>query len=1254
MIGKVRSREDLVDAVAKRIADIYPDYRTANELNPLGKRELDEEVANAPRKAPRTDDSSQDLPSERFADLLAALDKKRDIKALIDQELDICKRQTKDLFNEIQHLHCTADKYTMSIGLRDLFTWLAFHNATSETDAEAQVAELLVRYAQASIDSEVLERVLDRISNGTISPFKLRGLLSSASIVQTPLPDQSLRYRLAACSWVRRLAFRPLQLHVLARAYKDKNLLAQLGCGDGKTFAIGPAIEAMSNKLVINVVPPGVFKDHYKRSLKDCVSTRAVFCPCLTCDRDSVRANLHLIQRALESAATQRVRFITTVSQLSALHLAHEWMLIKAPTDPRGKADAKILNEIYKVLQNSLLLLDEVDAAAKEQVHWTMGEQCKFGPTRSNIVMMLYESMIDLDNQRQQPLFGLIPGSSFDEDYYKTQGMHELINHLIDKNPPVFLGKVQIDSAWLKRYLSCPRGADKERKLVQEFKSIHSESVREDLMILRAQLQVYLPHTLKMRCNVDFGRGDVTDFIAIPYEAAQTPDLKSRFTYFDVIANLTTQLWLREPLHTESVIQGIALRLPKSNNNDLTRQAKRWLGSKGTISQLTKIVKRQDNWQELVNIVATSPLARLDIAAGPSINTIVLHTHMLQYTLATLESDFGNVIGLTATPYNHQGMDSRLAHNFLANTSMEESLERLSTCPVERVVDFSLKTLTDLAKSPDVHAFMDPEALVADHQNWEVAKAILAGARDSINFAVFWNLSKQIWSVIDRRGFIVPYETSRHSADACIVFFDQARSRGMDFDLPEQCSAYVLVGDKCQSTPLLQAAERCRLFKFGTQKVTYAVASNSKKFAMNNVDGNTVVRVAKENEGYALSEELPLMTKRKMHEVVRKPLIELLAISDDETRLILKEKYGKILLRTLDHRDYVEHASFDPALSIETDLKAYQAQLQTQAEGLITQEQIVQLSQYREDCIKALKNGGTTAVKPALDMRVQHIQDNIQSAPSAQAFVLDLLVEAAHHQQNNNIDLRAEAHHQQQVKSQEREERNKGALDERRCFVAVDVIRALCSEVFPCAEMNTLSLGEKAFATQRLVELFPRICAPPSIWISDKLLSHIEAVVPRKLCGQEQYDAYSDLKLHCWATLGTVSHVLEVSKPKGHQTLFLALEEADKIAAALEASPNDPELAAVRLFRLDGQRVALIGNSEPLMDRNVLAVAALFNGELGPLSSEVVTSWIRDSAPPQNDCLKHLRDRLAPRLQGDPRHYDSNPIVKLFETFILK
>ncbi|KAH6619158.1 hypothetical protein B0J18DRAFT_481466 [Chaetomium sp. MPI-SDFR-AT-0129] len=131
---------------------------------------------------------------------------------------------------------------------------------------------------------------------------------------------------------------------------------------------------------------------------------------------------------------------------------------------------------------------------------------------------------------------------------------------------------------------------------------------------------------------------------------------------------------------------------------------------------------------------------------------------------------------------------------------------------------------------PEIRVVLDVGAQIIESSNFQMAKSLLDNAPTSnADAAIFFNDNEEL-SVLTRNGVVDSFLTSPFAAhtNRCLVFLDQAHTRGTDLKLPDNYRAAVTLGPGVTKDTLVQACMRMRKLGQG-QSVTFIVSPEMQK-----------------------------------------------------------------------------------------------------------------------------------------------------------------------------------------------------------------------------------------------------------------------------------------------------------------------------------------------------------------------------------------------------------------------------------------
>ncbi|KAI1100553.1 hypothetical protein F4804DRAFT_348467 [Jackrogersella minutella] len=142
---------------------------------------------------------------------------------------------------------------------------------------------------------------------------------------------------------------------------------------------------------------------------------------------------------------------------------------------------------------------------------------------------------------------------------------------------------------------------------------------------------------------------------------------------------------------------------------------------------------------------------------------------------------------------------------------------------VVSVAEMLIDTITKM--EPQTHVILDVGAQILELDNFGVVKTWLRKTSNDtqIQAAVYFDGHDEL-CVLDRGGNSEPLQTSPFASqlDVCLVFLDEAHTRGTDLKLPKDYRAAVTLGANLTKDRLVQACMRMRMLGAG-QSVVFCV-----------------------------------------------------------------------------------------------------------------------------------------------------------------------------------------------------------------------------------------------------------------------------------------------------------------------------------------------------------------------------------------------------------------------------------------------
>ncbi|KAG2039110.1 hypothetical protein BDR03DRAFT_1009308 [Suillus americanus] len=340
------------------------------------------------------------------------------------------------------------------------------------------------------------------------------------------------------------------------------------------------------------------------------------------------------------------------------------------------------------------------------------------------------------------------------------------------------------------------------------------------LLVLRGLLAYgILVYAIKeRRWRVDYGLAPKRTMLAVPFRAKDMPSQRAEFGHPDVAVILTCLSYYYGGLMLPQLMLCFELLL-KQDNPALEYES--WvLGLQSVPESLrhfsginTESAEQLRDLEELFACNKAGFPTKLtcsgwDLAqekrhlttgfSGTNDNRYLLPSSIVQHDLNYQRSTNARVLAFLLRPENN-----------------------CYTCtPPGQKVSHFIDALT--AQTPEVRVLLDVGAQMLELRNQELAEAWLRAKRDA-QAAVFVNDDDEI-VVVSRDGTVEPLVSSpfAQQLDQCVIYLDDAHTRGTDVKLPSGFRAAVTLGPKVTKDRLTQGCMRMRKLGNGHSVMFFA------------------------------------------------------------------------------------------------------------------------------------------------------------------------------------------------------------------------------------------------------------------------------------------------------------------------------------------------------------------------------------------------------------------------------------------------
>ncbi|KAI2625249.1 hypothetical protein GGS21DRAFT_314838 [Xylaria nigripes] len=375
-----------------------------------------------------------------------------------------------------------------------------------------------------------------------------------------------------------------------------------------------------------------------------------------------------------------------------------------------------------------------------------------------------------------------------------------------------------------------------------------TESTKPLLFLLRGLLAggVLLFALSQKRWRVNFGLATTRiprTQLAVPYRAKDSPTPRSEFSHPDVVIVLTCLAYYYDGLEDEDLFITLG-HLMKSDQASVEYDA--WIKDSPhmpTSFRQLEGINLKDRPQCIKDVFPHLKYGKsvIDYFLGHIVfpKEVKEFPHKLSASgwdigkekvhYTTGFSGTNDSRGLLPIDVEHLDLPSQSHTNALVLEYLlqpENSVKLLPDRPDASGTDAKHFLETVVTLETPTRVILDVGAQILELSNQQVAESWLQLVPDTqTQAAVFINDEDEL-SVVDRRGSLELLQTSSYATrlDCCLVFLDEAHTRGIDLKLPSNYRAAVTLGANLTKDRLVQACMRMRKLGRG-QSVVFCVGA---------------------------------------------------------------------------------------------------------------------------------------------------------------------------------------------------------------------------------------------------------------------------------------------------------------------------------------------------------------------------------------------------------------------------------------------
>ncbi|KAG0701816.1 hypothetical protein DFH29DRAFT_541007 [Suillus ampliporus] len=668
---------------------------------------------------------------------------------------------------------------------------------------------------------------------------------------------------------------RPVQIKVALEMMSPctrKNTSLQLNMGEGKSYVIVPlAAAALSDghKLVRVIVLKSLSAQMFQllvERLSGLAQRRIFYIPfsrALSIDSSKVQMYRDLMQECMDTKGILVVqpdhilsfKLMAVDRQLSTGTQAAEEMLRAQLWLDIHTRD--ILDESDEILHVRYQLVYTVGLQNSLQGHpdrWTTTQQVlSLVAKHAHRLMSTFPFHSEVSTRE----YGVFP---FIRVLHPTAG-EELVQWIAQDITSGALQNLSFDQASLhvkqavRQFIATENISDTCISLVEDH--YRHTTVWPGLLVLRGLLACgILVYALKeRRWRVDYGLAPKRTMLAVPFRAKDMPSLRAEFGHPDVAITLTCLSYYYAGLTHEQLMLCFELLL-KQDNPALEYES--WVLGLQSVPE---------GLQHLSGINTESAERLRDLEQLFAFNKAVVDFYLSRVVFPREAKGFPNKLTCSGWDLAQEkrhlttGFSGTNDNRYLLPSSMVQHDLDHQRSTNARVLAFLLRPENNcyrrippgqkvqhfidalIVQTPEVRVLLDVGAQMLELKNQELAEAWLRAKRDA-KAAVFVNDDDEL-VVVSRDGTVEPLVSSpfAQQLDQCVLYLDDAHTRGTDVKLPSGFRAAVTLGPKVTKDRLTQGCMRMRklgnghsVMFFAPTEVDRSIRSATRKADTDGVD----------------------------------------------------------------------------------------------------------------------------------------------------------------------------------------------------------------------------------------------------------------------------------------------------------------------------------------------------------------------------------------------------------------------------------
>ncbi|TFK34223.1 hypothetical protein BDQ12DRAFT_727128 [Crucibulum laeve] len=621
----------------------------------------------------------------------------------------------------------------------------------------------------------------------------------------------------------------------------NQNTALQLNMGEGKSSVIVPLVAtclADGKKLVRIVVLRPLARQMFQilvDRLGGLANRRIFYMPFSRDVKLGPQEAQHIHAMYEECCQTRGILVFQPDDMLS-----YKLMGIERQYSSSGEVGRILLESRQWLHASSRDIIDEADEIlhVRYQLVYPVGKQAPFqgSPYR----WVLIQNVLQLIRKHTFHLRHNLPQGIEIEECYEQNNVFPIIRFLDNEAAEAVLSKAIRDALSLLNIQFAPPGVKESacefikvetpaNSVIDVVRDHFDDEISWNQLLLLRGLFVdgILRYAFKeKRWRVNFGLDPRRSepWLAVPYRAKDVPAARAEFSHPDVTIVLSCLSYYYGGL-SEGQLKTCFDLLLKTPNPDLEYET--WICESipETLRKLSAInIDSAEQWNELVRL-----FTRNSVVINFFLSQVVFPRKMKQFPekLATSSWDIAEEKGHVTT-----GFSGTNDNQYLFPLSLQQRDHKHQLGTNAKVLSYlllpennyyvqaarddgehiSAQQLIDLImeQDPEIRVLLDVGAQVLELQNHEVAGYWLK-KKSNAEAAIFFDDNDEL-VVLTRDGVVEPFVSSPfcQKVDECVLYLDDAHTRGTDVKLPRGFRAAVTLGPKVTKDRLVQGCMRMR------------------------------------------------------------------------------------------------------------------------------------------------------------------------------------------------------------------------------------------------------------------------------------------------------------------------------------------------------------------------------------------------------------------------------------------------------------